>query len=555
MTVTKQLIDNVNKIKTTLNEISVYNLDVKTAIELYYELAKKVNEVINELSRFEGVVSDELIKQNEKLIYLLGEGLKEQVVIKIDNLIKDGTIQDLINNKIFNELNNKIDTFIQGANEKFNTIERDFNSQLEHKANKNIWGYNQVILPFTFPKKFNWSGTLPNVKLKGDGQCIHNIDVSNYEIKGKTYYVDIKTGLGDNDGLSPETPLSNIQVAIDKGDADTIIVGSGWYEHNHGYASKGVLINSSKKPVSIKAKGDGDVYISANSYNLSFSLEGDYTNVYSASRSGVGRVIDIKYKDNVGEFLELTKVSSIAEVENRANSYFTDNVKVYIHTKDNRNPDSDIKCLFNTIYPLQFHKDLYLEGINLIGGKSPLKGGSGAKLYAKDCEFKFSTLENGISINSSFGVLQNCNASNNYLDGFNYNGGNIIETDCKAFRNGIIGIGLVDTQNGSTQHNGGKIIRINCEYGYNKGSNLGDNHSNTQSVNFNIISHDSNSETERYNSNFTAHTNANVWLVNCVSYGSKRDFLAEEGAKLYYNSDTINYNNFSIEGSGSIVNE
>ena len=124
MTVEKQLIDKVESIRTTLNEISVYNLDVKTAIELYYELAKKVNEVIKELSRFEGVVSDEVIKQNEKLIYLLGEGLKEQVAIKIDNLIKDGTIQDLINNKIFNNLNNKIDTFIQEANEQFNTIEQ-----------------------------------------------------------------------------------------------------------------------------------------------------------------------------------------------------------------------------------------------------------------------------------------------------------------------------------------------------------------------------------------------------------------------------------------------
>lgn len=122
MSVSKQLIDNVNKIKTTLNEISVYNLDVKTAIELYYELAKKVNEVINELSRFEGVVSDEVIKQNEKLIYLLGEGLKVQVCLKIDELITNGTIQDLINNKIFNDLNNKIDTFKQEVNEQFNTI-------------------------------------------------------------------------------------------------------------------------------------------------------------------------------------------------------------------------------------------------------------------------------------------------------------------------------------------------------------------------------------------------------------------------------------------------
>lgn len=128
MTVTKQLIDNVNKIKTTLNEISVYNLDVKTAIELYYELAKKVNEVINELSRFEGVVSEEVVEQNKKLLYLLGEGLKKQVGIKIDELITNGTIQDLINNKIFSDLNTKIETFKQQTDEQFNTIESKIGS-------------------------------------------------------------------------------------------------------------------------------------------------------------------------------------------------------------------------------------------------------------------------------------------------------------------------------------------------------------------------------------------------------------------------------------------
>ena len=139
MTVSQNLIDNVNDIKTTLNEISVYNLDVKTAIELYYELAKKVNEVINELSRFEGVVSDEVIKQNEKLIYLLGEGLKVQVGLKIDELITNGTIQDLINNKIFSDLNTKIDTFKQEVNEQFNTIAKDvilISSKIAHKNKK-----------------------------------------------------------------------------------------------------------------------------------------------------------------------------------------------------------------------------------------------------------------------------------------------------------------------------------------------------------------------------------------------------------------------------------
>ena len=40
--VEKQLIDKVESIRTTLNEISVYNLDVKTSLELYYELARKI---------------------------------------------------------------------------------------------------------------------------------------------------------------------------------------------------------------------------------------------------------------------------------------------------------------------------------------------------------------------------------------------------------------------------------------------------------------------------------------------------------------------------------
>ena len=120
--VEKQLIDKVESIRTTLNEISVYNLDVKTSLELYYELAKKVNEVITELSRFEGVVSEEVVEQNKKLLYLLGEGLKKQVGIKIDELITNGTRQDLINNKIFSELNTKIVTFKQQTDEQFKTI-------------------------------------------------------------------------------------------------------------------------------------------------------------------------------------------------------------------------------------------------------------------------------------------------------------------------------------------------------------------------------------------------------------------------------------------------
>ena len=111
MTVSKQLIENVEELRKALNEISVYDFDVYTSMELYYKIANKLNEVIKELSRFEGLVSDEVIKQNEKLIYLLGEGLNIEVVKKINQMVQDGTMDSIINHNVFNSLNNKIEDY------------------------------------------------------------------------------------------------------------------------------------------------------------------------------------------------------------------------------------------------------------------------------------------------------------------------------------------------------------------------------------------------------------------------------------------------------------
>lgn len=108
MTVSKKLIENVTELKKSLNEISVYDLDVYTSMELYYKVAKKLNEVITELMRFEGVVSDEVVEQNEKLVYLLGEGLNTEVVNFIKQLIANGTIERILNFELFNDLNNQI---------------------------------------------------------------------------------------------------------------------------------------------------------------------------------------------------------------------------------------------------------------------------------------------------------------------------------------------------------------------------------------------------------------------------------------------------------------
>ena len=108
MTVSKQLIDNINDLRKSLNEISVYDLDVYTSMELYYNIAKKLNEVITEMMRFEGLVSDEVVKQNEKLIYLLAEGLNIEVVNKINDMILKGEMYEIINNEVFEDFNNEL---------------------------------------------------------------------------------------------------------------------------------------------------------------------------------------------------------------------------------------------------------------------------------------------------------------------------------------------------------------------------------------------------------------------------------------------------------------
>lgn len=132
MTINKELIENIKWLKKSVSEISVYDLNYYTAIELYYNIAKKLNEVINELLRFEGVLSEEIIKQNEKLLYLLGEGLKIEVGKKIQEMFEDGTIESIINNTIFNKLQTQVNELIKRKEEIANASELGLISKIEY---------------------------------------------------------------------------------------------------------------------------------------------------------------------------------------------------------------------------------------------------------------------------------------------------------------------------------------------------------------------------------------------------------------------------------------
>ena len=107
--VNPKLIQNIEDLKSAVNQISVYDLNTYTAIELYYRIANKLNEVIEELLRYEIVVSEQVIEQNDCLQYLLNEGLTNEVINKINKMVEDGTMDKIVNENVFQLINTRID--------------------------------------------------------------------------------------------------------------------------------------------------------------------------------------------------------------------------------------------------------------------------------------------------------------------------------------------------------------------------------------------------------------------------------------------------------------
>lgn len=106
--ISQKLIDSIDELRKSINTISVYDFNIYSSMELYYTIANKLNELIKECYRYEVAVSDEIVKQNECLQYLLNDGLNTEVVKKINQMVTDGTMDTIINTNLFNNLDSQI---------------------------------------------------------------------------------------------------------------------------------------------------------------------------------------------------------------------------------------------------------------------------------------------------------------------------------------------------------------------------------------------------------------------------------------------------------------
>lgn len=410
------------------------------------------------------------------------------------------------------------------------------------------------------PEGFTWTDAPITIYKNELGKFETDFDVSDYEITGKTYYVSLN-GSDSNNGLTLGTAFATVQKALTMSDVDVVLVAEGLYKKtNAGVPGLGTSTVTIPRPCTIKSMS-GKVIFSMHQ-ELVWTLTSGKTNTYQASRSGVGRIFDAKYIDNYGDYQEINKVLSIDEVENNTNSWYTDGTIVYVHTVDNRQPDTLIRPYFSTvdcIKSISGHS-VYLEGIEFEGGGSVLAVANTAilspNIYTKNCKFKYSTANDAVNIEGATNFYaQNCEVAKSYGDGFNYHIlneviSNVIEVNCVGRDNGGANVNI---DNGSTMHDGGKVIRVNGAYFRNKGSNIGDINTGTQTWNLGCVNFDSLAQTDdKFKSNFTAHADAEMWNDGCYSYGSLNANTVQDNATMHLRNCRMEGGQ-TLEGTGQVL--
>jgi hypothetical protein len=389
------------------------------------------------------------------------------------------------------------------------------------------------VLPFTvlFFKPYGYA-------------VISYFDISSLAPAGKKYYVDVTIGLDTNDGLSANTPLKSIYVAVAKSDAVEVVVAAGVYPRINGFNGAAIA-----RSISIKAEG-GRAIISAHDA-LTWAVSSGYTHTYEAARSGVGNVFDTKIMDSDGDYTSLTLRASIALVDANPGSYYADGTKVYVRTRDSRVVDNAVR-VYLTVNNVRAtgNYTIYLENIDLEGGSSAARVensavGQTAKFYAKNCTFKYSTTGDAVRVIGADAIFQNCVAAQGFTDGFNYHAQNIylpkaIEINCIGRNNGLRDGG--GTHNGSTMHDGGTIVRINGKYFGNSGPNVPDVGA---SKSWNICCEGFVSALKT-TSGVNFWSEGEMWLDGCISHGSTYDLAVDT-------SGTIHTRNLLTGGQNSII--
>lgn len=418
-----------------------------------------------------------------------------------------------------------------------------------NKLNDNFINYEWG--EYTLPTGFSFN--IP-VRIFNDGKSfITNFNKEDYKNSNGTIRYVSKNGVMGNNGLIKEKPTTIQRAYSLSSNGDTIVLLDGIYDIQDldwGY----VVVQKSLNII-----GENNVVIYSGFLNNTFTSHSTYLNVLQITKNNIVDVIET-YNNKIFEYKKLT---SISDVNDTIGSYYVDGSTVYLNpliSSDNiclcqRN--NDILNIDNDLNNL----NLYIENITLIGKSGGIivnKKNTSNSLQVTFNNVK--TLYCGDANNDSFQIyggnviFNNCEASYSYKDGFNYNGVNKASTSvvCNVLEINSTGANngrgkSSETMNGSTAHNGAKILRINGLYYDNYGVNVADVQEDTKSVNLGCKAFYSSAPNR--NQNFSAQQDGtDMWLDGCIGLGANYDINCVSNCNMYLNRCCIG----QTTGAGNI---
>ena len=101
--------EKIQNLAVSLQLVTFEDMRKHSLPQLVTMIANKLNELMNEVHRFESDVIEMVETQNENIQYLLGEGLHLEVATVFENWMEDGTFNTLINQTALKNVNDRID--------------------------------------------------------------------------------------------------------------------------------------------------------------------------------------------------------------------------------------------------------------------------------------------------------------------------------------------------------------------------------------------------------------------------------------------------------------
>lgn len=356
------------------------------------------------------------------------------------------------------------------------------------------------------------------------------------------YYVDPDTGSDANNGLSWATAFATVDFALSRPDVDVVIVRATTYKLDGVQQGMGLYTGSRDIVLATEEQGRTAQFTCAIATAWAPYLANP--NVYESDALGgtAVDVLDTGQVNDVNDYLSLTPVATITDVENTPGSWTQTGGRVYVRLLYDRVPDTSIwplRLLFQRVQAPGVR--FFVRDIHFIGGTggalSVREGDADTVVFAMNCAYTNCPNGDGFDVSSQGLMINvNCRASSNFNDGFNYHEDSAflscsaIEVNCQGIGNLAVGDGQ-----GSSAHEATKIFRINGLYQQNNGPGIVDINS-VQSFNVGCVCRVNigNPDPSLRGGGYMFSNTVQAWLDACVSYNN-----VQPNALVAYNSALV----------------